>query len=555
MRNWHRMDRTAAVFLGVLAFAELSPALPHHPPPVLKWWLGGIAVTIGAAAIWVLVRRQVLGRRFEYLSLVLFFVAVQMLRAADGNGNAGFSPLLILAVVWCALYGNRLSIYLALAGVAAVQFGPLIAVGAPQYPATLWRRGVLWVVILGLVGVAARRLVTALREKTAALAASEAQFRTAFDDAPAGVALVGASGAQLGIYSQVNRALCALLGRSEDELVGRSVLEFTHPSDRPMTEQELLAPPDRPFPQRMEKRYLHSSGREVLASITYSRIESGPDGAPCFIVHVQDASLRRDANLRILGALEQEKQTADRLQRLEQIRAAIVGIVTSKIRSPLVGISAATERLTSDSDELTAQQASLVRDIGHHAGQLEAATADLVQLVESEDAQAEPVPEVIDLETVVRGAIESIRPIAQGRAQSLQVEVNLDGVQVTGQADQIDRVLMNLLDNAVKFTSPGGAIDAQARIRGDTVEIDVTDTGMGIESDEIDHIFDRFYRGRSATARAIPGTGLGLSIVKAIAEQQNGTIQVLSEPGAGSTFTFTLPLRTPNGRRESADPS
>lgn len=540
------MDRTAAAFLGVLAFAELSPVLPHHPPPVLKWWFGGVAVTITAVVIWVLVRKHVLGRRAEYASLVLFFVAVQMLRAADGNSTAGFGPLLILAVVWCALYGNRLSMYIALAGVAAVQFGPVILVGAPAYPAMLWRGGVLWVLILALVGLAARRLVAALREKTAALAASEARFRTAFNDAPAGVALVGASGPRLGVYLAVNRAMCALLGRSEEELVGHSVLEFTHPSDRVLTEQELLAPPERPYPQRLERRYVHSSGREVLASLTYSRIESGPGGEPCFVVHVQDASLRRDANLHILSVLEQEKQTTEQLQRLERTRAAIVD-VTSEIRDPLAGITAAVDRLSGDSDELTALQTRLVRDIRQHADRLREVTADLVTIAENADRRAEPAPDAIDLEAVVRGAIESIRPIAQGRAQSLQVDVSLNGAQFDGEPDKIDRVLMNLLDNAVKFTPPGGAIDTQARVRGDTVEIDVTDTGIGIDGDELGRIFDRFYRGRSATARAIPGTGLGLSIVKAIAEQHNGTIEVFSEPGVGSTFTFTLPLRTSAG--------
>lgn len=296
MRRWHRMDRTAAAFLVVLGFAELSPVLPHRPPPVVAWWLGGVAVTVVAAVIWVLVRKHVVGRPVEYLSLLLFFVAVQMLRAADRNGNAGFSLLLILAVVWCALYGNRVSMYLAVVGVAAVQFGPIVLVGAPQYPATLWRAGVLWVLILGLVGLAARRLVTALRGKTAALEASEARFRTAFDDAPAGVALVGASGAQHGLYLDVNPAMCALLGRSTEDLVGHSVLDFTHPDDRGLTERELLAPPNRPFPKQLEKRYVHSSGRHVLAWLTYSRIESGPGGEPCFIEHVQDATVQRDAD-------------------------------------------------------------------------------------------------------------------------------------------------------------------------------------------------------------------------------------------------------------------
>lgn len=559
MRDWHRIDRTAAAFLVVLGLAELRPALPHRPPPVPAWWLGGVAVTVIAAVVWVLVRKQVLGQPVEYVSLLLFFVAVQMLRAADGNASAGFSPVLILAVVWCALYGNRASVYVAVVGVAAVQFGPLILVGEPQYPARLWRAGVLWALILALVGLAVRRLVTALRNKSAALEASEARFRTAFDDAPAGVALVGASGTQHGIYLDVNPALCALLGRTTEELVGHSVLDFTHSNDRGLTERELLSPPNTPFPKQLEKRYVHSSGRDMLASLTYSRIESGPGGEPCFVVHVQDATVQRNADLHILSGLEEEKPVSEPAPSREQTPAA-VDTVIRQIRDPLADITAAVRRLTT-TGELSVQQKDLVRVIGRCAGQLRAVATDFTTRGQTEDALVPEASDAFDLEPVVRGAIESIRPIAQGRAQALQIEVNLDGAQVTGNADEIRRVVMNVLDNAVKFTPTGGAIDAQARIRGNTVEIEVTDTGIGIDSDEVDRIFDRFYRARSATTRAIPGSGLGLSIAKAIAEQHHGTIQVFSEPDEGSSFTLTLPLRTrsaltPSGSsRTRLDPS
>ena len=550
MRNVRRMELNAAAFLGVIIIAEVSPAWPHHPPPNGRWWLAGVSVTVAAAALCVLVRGHRLGRWLRYVPLVLFFVAVQMLRAADGNGSAGFSPLLILPVVWYALYGSRLSVYLALAGVAAVQFGPLIVVGAPEYPVTLWRAAVLWVLILSLVGVAAQRLVTALHEKSTALAASQARFRTAFDDAPVGVALVGAAGAQTGVYLQVNRALCALLGSSEDWLVGRSVLDVTHPEDRGLTEQHLLAPAERQLAQTVQKRYLHSSGREVPASITYSRIQPEPGSEPYFIVHVQDLSLRRDADLDILSALEQQKQTTEQLQRLDRTRTALVSAVTDELRRPIAGISDAVTTLGGDAADLTTWQTGLLRDIERHTGRLAAISAELGNLARTEDQLAGQLVQLVDLQAVVRAAIASIRPAAAGRDLALQVEINLSGAQIVGEADKIDRALRNLLDNAVKFTPPGGAIDTQARVRGDTVEIDVTDTGIGIESDEIDQIFDRFYRARAAAQQSTPGTGLGLTIAKAIAEQHHGSIQVFSEPGAGSTFRIILPL--PNARVDTA---
>jgi PAS domain S-box-containing protein len=536
------MDLSAAAFACVVALADVSPALPHHPPPVLRWWLAGVCLTVVVGGLCLLARTHVLGRTAQYPALVLFFVAVQMLRAADGNGSAGFTPLLILPVVWCALYGDRRSLFLALFGVAAVQFGPLILVGGPEYPVTLWRAGVLWVLILALIGVAARQLVAALREKTAALAASQARFQAAFNDAPVGVALVGAAGNQIGAYLAVNRAMCAMLGREEGELVGRSVLDFTRPEDRGRSEQHLVAPPESKLAHTLEKRYLHSSGREVHASVTYSRIHAASETDPYFIVHVQDTTPRRQAELEILTALEQQAKTATRLHRLDETRAVLFAVGTDGIRKPLAGIRECVVKLARSPATLASDQLDRVREIDRHVDRLEATASDLISLAETREVDVQPAPEAIDIESIVRGAIDSIRPIALGREQALQVEVNASAGQVRGDADQIDRVLMNLLDNAVKFTPPGGAIDTQVRVRDEIVEIQVSDTGIGIDGDEIDRIFDRYYRARAAREQAIPGSGLGLAIVKAIADQHSGAIEVFSERGVGSTFKFVMPL-------------
>jgi hypothetical protein len=543
LRTLRRADLTAAAFVAVIVFAEFSPAIPHHPVPQLGWWMGGAAATLVAAAVSVVARTHRHANWIRYLPLLLFVAAVQMLRAADGDGSAGFSPLLILPVIWYALYGPRPGVYLALAGVAAVQFGPLLFVGAPQYPITLWRAGVLWVVILGLTGLVAHRLVAAIGEKSTALALSEANFRTAFADAPTGVALIGATGAQLGLFLQVNRALAALLGRSEDELVNRSVLEFTWPDDRTLTEQHLLEPPERQVARTIEKRYLHRSGRDIPVKITYSRIQAGPGADPCVVAHIEDLSERRDSQLEMLTALNQEKETTGRLRRLNRARADLVSTVSHEVQEPLASINAKSGLLISDAAQaLTAPQLSLLRDVAHDADRLSAIVSELLTLSQLQ-GPPEPTPDPVDIDAVVRAALESIRPIARGHELSLQFDISLAGAQVSGEAAKIDRVLMNLLDNAVKFTPPGGAIDAQARVRGDTVVIDVTDTGIGIGPDEQDRIFEQFYRAKAAAQRSIPGAGLGLTIAKAITEQHHGTIQVFSEPGAGSTFTFTLPLR------------
>jgi PAS domain S-box-containing protein len=277
--------------------------------------------------------------------------------------------------------------------VAAVQFGPLILVGAPQYPVTLWRAGILWVVILGLVGLAVHRLFDAVYRKSAALAVSEAQFRTAFSDAPTGVALIGNTDKDLGLFLQVNRALAALLGRAEEELVNRSVLEFTHPDDRELTEQHLLGPPELQVGRTIEKRYLTNAGGVVRVKITYTRIETGSGGDPCVVAHYQDITDRRDA------------------------------------QPPL----------------------------------------------ESEPAAARAVAP-IDIEAVLHAALTSLAPVARRRDLAMQADIDVAGVRVWGDVMQVDRVVRSVLENAMRLTPPGGAIDAQARLRGDSVVLEVTES-------------------------------------------------------------------------------
>jgi PAS domain S-box-containing protein len=537
-------ERTALAFAAVIGLAELSPVIPHHPAPRVSWWLGGVAMTVAAAVVTAAVRFSPRARWLRYLPLALFLVAVQMLRAADGDGSSGFTPLLVLPVIWFALYGTRVGLCLALAGTACVQFIPLVVVGAPQYPETLWRGGVLWMIILTLIGLAAQQLVATIQNKSDALAASEDRFRTAFADAPTGVALVGATGAQTGVYLQVNRALAALLGRSVDELENLSVLDITHPEDRSLTEQELSAPPERQTARSVEKRYVHSNGADIPVRITYSRIRTGPQGDPCYVAHVEDATARRDAQLEILSALEQEGETIARLERLELRRAALITAAGGEAAAPVTGISRAAELLRTDAEhELTERQRGRLREIEHHAERLATIIAELVDASRQEAATPGSTPSPVEIDAVVRAAVDSIRPLADGRELAMQVEVDLAGARIDGEPAKIHRALMSVLDNAVKYTPPGGAIDVQARIEGDAAVVEVTDTGIGIHPDEQARIFDRFYRTHYATEHAIPGTGLGLTISKAITDQHHGTLEVFSEPGVGSTFKLALPLR------------
>ena len=148
----------------------------------------------------------------------------------------------------------------------------------------------------------------------------------------------------------------------------------------------------------------------------------------------------------------------------------------------------------------------------------------------------------LDLQTVVRGALESVSPAAAAKSIALAAEMEPGTVDVAGDTDRLQQVMWNLLTNAIKFTSRGGRIDVRVRRGEADVEVAVTDTGIGIASEFLPRVFDRFRQGESANTRLHGGLGLGLAIVRHLMDLHGGTVRAESEGnGRGSTFVVTLP--------------
>jgi signal transduction histidine kinase len=127
--------------------------------------------------------------------------------------------------------------------------------------------------------------------------------------------------------------------------------------------------------------------------------------------------------------------------------------------------------------------------------------------------------------------------------QSLTLDVAPDLPEVHLDQSQIERVLVNLVSNAINYTPENKAINIETVVEAQAVVIRVTDQGMGISAEDLPHVFDRFYRTAEARESLLSGTGLGLAITKQIVEMHSGSISVTSEPGQGSTFTVCLPLQ------------
>jgi signal transduction histidine kinase len=145
----------------------------------------------------------------------------------------------------------------------------------------------------------------------------------------------------------------------------------------------------------------------------------------------------------------------------------------------------------------------------------------------------------VNVSGLIEEACDLYQPLAEDRGINIEVNVPTR-CQLFGDKGKLQRVLSNLLDNAIKYTTPGGKIIVSSEEVDKKVIISIHDTGIGISEDEISRIFERFYRGDKS--RSIPGAGLGLSLVQAIVRSHGGEIKVSSSSGVGSTFTVSLPF-------------
>jgi heavy metal sensor kinase len=147
-----------------------------------------------------------------------------------------------------------------------------------------------------------------------------------------------------------------------------------------------------------------------------------------------------------------------------------------------------------------------------------------------------------DLAPIARNAAEQVLTLAEPKRIEVRAEIPIQPVIVEGDEQALARVLLILLDNAVKYTNEGGRITFQVTVTDSRVEALVSDTGAGIAAADLPHIYDRFWRADKVRSRSMGGTGLGLSIARSIVERHSGEIEVQSEPGRGSQFTIRLPL-------------
>ena len=404
----------------------------------------------------------------------------------------------------------------------------------------------------------ARRIETAVRERTAALQAevterelaqtalreSEQRFRNILNNVPMGICYTDLRGN----VKLVNQRFCELVGQTEAEVLTLNAADFTHPDDRAedLRLSALLVAGEIPM-YRRQKRYVR---RDDIASVqTTVTLLRDAAGMPRRLVGVvEDVS----EHLKLEDA-ERAREAAEASNRA---KSEFLSRMSHELRTPLNAMLGFAQLLELDPRQpLSSTQLPWVTQIQQAGWHLLEMINDVLDLSRIESGNVRLQTEMLNLDELM----DSAQAMVQGDADRRQITVTRGreggALNAIGDATRVKQILINLLSNAVKYNADGGTVHIASRqISAHTVEISVADSGLGMSEGQLAQLFEPFNRlGREKSN--LEGTGIGLVISRRLAELMGGELRVSSTPGAGSTFTLSLPCENePDTIRSDFDP-
>ena len=271
------------------------------------------------------------------------------------------------------------------------------------------------------------------------------------------------------------------------------------------------------------------SGEPITEELELSR---GPLG---------DAAVHLSVRVARLGSRFMLVLAEDRTEshRLDAVRRDFVANISHELKTPIGAIGLLGEALGHAADD-PVQVRRFAEQLAKESGRLASMTQEIIELSRLQAKDALSDPEIVDLDHVVSAAIDQNRVIADAQRVTL-VSGGTKGLRVWGDEVMLITAVHNLIINAVQYSQSPARVGIGVTAADDVIEIAVTDQGIGIPEEELDRVFERFFRVDQARSRTTGGTGLGLSIVKHVVQNHGGDVRVWSQPGRGSTFTIRLP--------------
>ena len=368
-----------------------------------------------------------------------------------------------------------------------------------------------------------------------------------------GIAIIGTDrGGRINLFSPGAELI---LGYSPDEVFGRSTRMFHTDAEIARQAVELGCEPtylavvaataDLPAGTPRDWEFVRKDGELRILSLILSPVTDERGAFTGYVATADDVTDRLETQTALEGALETEREAVRRLTEVDQVKDRFVSSVSHELRTPITNIVGYLELLLEGVyGEPTIAQSEAMSRIETNSRRLLSLIDDLLTLSRMEGLDLPRHVAPVDLGTVIRRAEEIVRPGLRQRDLELCVALPAEPVVIAGDASQLERLVINLATNAVKFTPDGGRVDLRLvpGSNGNGPVIEVADTGIGIPEEDQDMLFSRFFRATQARESAIPGSGLGLSIAKSIAEVHGGHISAASVHGFGSTFRVEFPV-------------
>lgn len=290
---------------------------------------------------------------------------------------------------------------------------------------------------------------------------------------------------------------------------------------------------------------LEEAFRQVVQTGTVqgAEITAGAKVLACRLAPLRDARGAVRGVVSVLLDMTRER-------RLEEMRREFVANVSHELRTPLTYLQGYTEAILDGLAADPAEEKKYLKIILDETLRLRRLVSDLLDLSRIEAGQLALEKGEVNLAELCSEVAEKVRPLAEEKGIRLELDIPAALPAAWGNADRLQQVLINLLDNALRHTGAGGKVAVTAKVQGEELVVSVHDTGPGIPPEDLPYIFERFYKVEKARTRTTAGTGIGLAIVKGLVEAHGGRVWVESTPGKGSVFTFTVPAA---GRNSGAD--
>jgi PAS domain S-box-containing protein len=375
------------------------------------------------------------------------------------------------------------------------------------------------------------------RERRLALLHSQAHAAALFEQTTVGMA----EGSLDGILLNVNERYCTMVGRRREDVVGQRVDAFLHPEDAPDNRELFDRLVRDGTPYEIENRFLRADGSALWVGKTVTLVHGAADSPPTVLAVYMDVDARKQAEAALHDAARRKDD--------------FLAMLAHELRNPLAPIRVAAEMLgmaQPDAERIRRTSEIIGRQVRHMTALID----DLLDVSRVTRGLVEIGKTPQDLRAIVAHAVEQVRPLAESQRHRLVLDLDPAGGRVLGDEKRLVQILTNLLNNAVKYTPPGGTVRLRTEVENEYVQLVVSDTGIGIAPELRAHVFDLFAQAERTPDRSQGGLGLGLALVKSLVDLHGGRVACHSAGlGHGSTFVVQLPRLAGDDAAPAASPA